>query len=200
MLWNRRSLRRAARRRTPVAFWHFGRAHLVVATLRAGDEEPLLLACAAIRAEWVGPTAGLGETLCPGFLEVCHRGAAGARLHAAALATDDGTTENDDTLELEEAGRRFRISRARIDHVVGLFASARLYLVALDLDASAADRLALHFGPATSRPLGQRGLADDPLAAVSVTPACEAAAAALGDLLSVPVGLALASFRASEEA
>lgn len=199
MPWNRRSLRRAARRRAPVAFWHFGQAHLAVATLRAGDEEPLLLACAAVRAKWVGPTPVVGRMLCPGFLELVSQGVAGARLHAAAVAIDDGPAENEETIELEEAGRCFHISRSRIDHVVRLFAAARLHLVALDLDAAADDRLARHFGPANSRPVGQRGLADDPLAAVSVTPACEEAAAALGNLLAVPVGLALASFGASED-
>jgi len=193
-------LRRAARRRAPVAFWHFGRAHLVVATLRAGDEEPLLLACAAVRAEWIGPKPVVGKMLCPGFLEVHRQGVAGARLHAAALTTDDGPSENDDTLELEEAGRCFRISRTRIDYVVGLFAAARLYLVALDVDGPADERLARHFGPSTSRPVGQRGLAEDPLAAVSVTPACEATATALGSLLTVPVGLALEYFGAIEGA
>lgn len=194
----RRSLQRAARRHAPVAFWHFGRDHLVVAELRAGEDEPLLLACAAVRAEWVGAMRA-GEALSPGLLELHRRGVTGARLHVAALATDDDSAAGD-AVEIEESGRRLRVSRARIDHVVELFAAARLPLVALDDEASARDHLGRFFGPTGRKRAGERTLADDPLAAVSVTPACEPAAAALGSLLAVPVGLALASFGVSEEA
>lgn len=194
----RQSLQRAARRRAPVAFWHFGRHHLVVAELCAGEDEPLLLACAAVRAEWVGAMRA-GEALSPGLLELHRRGVTGARLHAAALATDDDSAA-DDAVEVDEGGRRLRVSRARIDHVVELFVAARLPLVALEHEASARDHLARYFGPAGRKCSGERSLADDPLAAVSVTPACEPAAAALGSLLAVPVGLALASFGANEDA
>jgi hypothetical protein len=193
-----RSLQRAARRRAPVAFWHFGRDHLVVAELRAGEDEPLLLACAAVRAEWVGAMRA-GEALSPGLLELLRRGVTGARLHAAAIAADDDSAA-DDAVEIEESGRRLRVSRARIDHVVELFVAARLPLVALAHEASARDHLGRFFGPTGGKRAGDRSLADDPLAAVSVTPACEPAAAALGSLLAVPVGLALASFGVSEDA
>jgi hypothetical protein len=141
----------------------------------------------------------VGETLCPGLLELYRRGVTGARLHAAALASDDDPAI-DDAVEIAEAGRRLRVSRARIDHVVGLFVAAHLRLVALEHEASARDQLGRFFGSSGGRRAGERSLADDPLAAVSVTPACELAAAALGPLLAVPVGLALASFGVSEEA
>jgi len=193
-----RSLQRAARRRAPVAFWYFGRDHLVVAELRAGEDEPLLLACAAVRAEWVGAMRA-GEALSPGLLELHRRGVTGARLHAAALAADDDSAA-EDAVEIEESGRRLRVSRARIDHVVELFVAARLPLVALAHETSARDHLDRFFGPTGGKRAGDRSLADDPLAAVSVTPACEPAAAALGSLLTVPVGLALASFGVSEDA
>ena len=193
----RRSLQRAARRRVPVAFWHFGRDHLVAAALCAGDEEPLLLACAAVRAEWVGATHP-AETLCPGFLELHRQVVGDARLHAAALSPD-GDASTNDAIEIEESGRHVRVSRTRIDHVVDLFIAARLPLVALECEDAARDHLARYFGPAGGRRAGERSLADDPLAAVSVTPSCEGAAAALGKLLAVPVGLALAAFGASEE-
>jgi hypothetical protein len=192
-----RCLQRAARRRLPVAFWHFGRDHLVVALLKAGDDEPLLMSCAAVRAEWVG-TLPATESLCPGFLELHRRAVAGARLHAAALAAEDDTAD-EDAVEIEECGRQLRVSRTRIDHVVELFLAARLPLVALRSETSARDRLVRHFGTADGRRAGERSLAEDPLAAVSVTPACENAAGALGKLLAVPVGLALASFCANEE-
>jgi hypothetical protein len=182
----------------PVAFWHFGHDHLVVATLRASDDEPLLLACAAVRAEWVGATRA-DEGLCPGFLELHRQAGSGARVHAAALVADDGTDEGD-AVEVEESGRCFRVSRSRIDHVVDLFVAAGVPLATLEHEAAARDRLARFFGPAGGRRVGERSLADDPLAAVSVTPACEAAAAALGSLLAVPVGLALGCFGVSEEA
>ena len=197
MSHGRRLLQRAARRRVPVAFWHFGGDHLVVATLSAGDDEPLLLSCAAVRAEWVG-TMSAGQTLCPGFLELSRRAVTGARLHAAALAAEDDAVA-DDVVEIEESGQRVRVSRARIDHVVDLFLAARLPLAALHSEASARDHLVRRFGTADCKRAGERSLADDPLAAVSVTPACESAAGALGKLLAVPVGLALATFGANED-
>jgi hypothetical protein len=192
-----RSLQRATRRRTPVAFWHFGATHLVVATLRASDDEPLLLSCAAVRSQWLGAT-GPGQALCPGFLELHRRGVNGAGLHVAALAAGaDGSAE--DAIEIEEGGGPLCFSRACIDHVVDLFRVARLPLVRLEGEASARRHLMQYFGPSDSKRTGERSLAGDPLAAVSVTPACESSAAGLGELLAVPVGLALASFGVCEE-
>jgi hypothetical protein len=181
----------------PVAFWHFGRHHLVAATLCAGDDEPLLLACAAVRAEWLG-TMRVSGGLCPGFLELSRRTVSDARLHAAALAAAADATD-EDAVEIEESGSRFHVSRARIDDVVDLFLAARLPLVTLECETSARGHLVRYFGPPDGRRAGERSLADDPLAAVSVTPACEGAAAALGPLLAVPVGLALASFGSGAE-
>lgn len=181
----------------PVAFWHFAARHLVVATLRAGDDEPVLLTCTAVRAEWLG-AAHDGDALCPGFLEVHRRAAGGARLHAAALAVDDEATI-EDAVEIEESGRRLRVSRKRIDHVVDLFRAARLTLATLQCETSAREHLGRYFGPADGRREGERSLADDPLAAVSVEPTCESEAAALGSLLAVPVGLALSAFGVRED-
>jgi hypothetical protein len=170
-----RLLQRATRRRTPVAFWHFGTTHLVVATLRASDDEPLLLSCAAVRSQWLGATG-----------------------HVAALAAVAyGAAE--DAIEVEEAGGPMCFSQAGIDHVVDLFRVARLSLVRLEGETSARSHLMRYFGPVDSKCTGERSLADDPLAAVSVTPTCESAAASLGALLAVPVGLALSSFGVCEE-
>jgi hypothetical protein len=192
-----RLLQRATRRRTPVAFWHFGTTHLVVATLRASDDEPLLLSCAAVRSQWLGAT-GPGQALCPGFLELHRRGVNGAGLHVAALAAVAyGAAE--DAIEVEEAGGPMCFSQAGIDHVVDLFRVARLSLVRLEGETSARSHLMRYFGPVDSKCTGERSLADDPLAAVSVTPTCESAAASLGALLAVPVGLALSSFGVCEE-
>jgi hypothetical protein len=190
-------LQRAARRRTPVAFWYFGNTHLVVATMRAGDEEPLMLSCAAVHAEWLtaSPAAALP---CPGFLELHRRFVSEARLHAAAVAAANEAS-GDDILEVEESGQSVRVALAGIDHVVDLFHAARLPLVWLACETTARDHLLRHFGPADGKRPGERSLADDPLAAVSVAPACESAAARLGELLAVPVGLALASFGVSED-
>jgi len=119
-------------------------------------------------------------------------------LHAAALATHD-VTDDADAIELEESGRRLRVSRTSVDRVVALFDAARLLLVALEDETAARDHLVRFFGPAGEKRSGERSLADDPLAAVSVAPACEATAAALGHLLAVPVGLALGCFGVSGE-
>jgi len=190
-------LQRAVRRRLPVAFWHFGNTHLVVATLRAGDEEPLLLSCAAVRSEWLTGSSST-STPCAGFLELHRRYVKEARLHAAALASAAGSM-GENILEVEEGGQSVRVSLSDIDHVVDLFHAARLSLVWLACETTARGHLLQHFGPADSTRAGERRLADDPLAAVSVAPACERAAANLGNLLAVPVGLALASFGVSQE-
>ena len=190
-----RALRRAARRRRPVAFWHLGPETLVVAVLERGDDEPLLLACAGVRATaiaWHGPFA-------PGLLEASRACAVSARLHVAALDVAHLSADGADAIEVDGAAGPLRVARGAIDRAVASFRAAELRLVALTVEPAARASLARFLGEARALAPNERSLAGDPLAAVSVAPDCEAGAAALGELLSVPVGMALSAFGMVED-
>jgi len=190
-----RALRRAARRRRPVAFWHLGPETLVVAVLERGDDEPLLLGCAGVRATpiaWSGPFA-------PGLLEASRACGVGTRLHVAALDVAHLGAAGPDAIELDADSGRLCVARAAIDRAVWTFRAAELRLVALTVEPIARASLARFLGEARSLAPNERSLAGDPLAAVSVAPDCETQAAALGELLSVPVGMALSAFGMVEE-
>ena len=183
-------LRRASRRREPVAFWHLGAETLVVAVLKRSDDEPLLLACAAVHAKalaWCAPFS-------PGLLEASLACAAGRRLHVAALDTVHLAAGDGDVVEIASPAGAIRAARIVIDGAAANFRAAKLRLVTLTVEPVARAALARFLGESSDRAAGGRGLAGDPLAAVSVAPDCEAQAAALGGLLAVPVGLALLAF------
>lgn len=191
-----RLLRRAARRREPVAFWHLGQDTLVAAVLRRGDDEPLLLACAGVRARALAWNASFS----PGLLEASRALAVGVRFHVAALDTVHLEPSDEDTIEIPTDGGILRAARTAIDQAASEFRAADLRLVALMLAPAARESLSRFLGQARSSATEGRSLAGDPLAAVSVAPDCETAAASLGELLAVPVGLALQAFGMVEEA
>lgn len=184
-----RLLKRAVRRRRPVAFWHLARSRLVAATLRPSDDEPLLLTCAAISAEWHGAS----RAICPGLLELGLVVAAGVESHAAAL--DEQEAEDGGSgVRVEWADGSAGFSATVITEVVSGFARVGFRLAALRPAPWARGQLTRFLGAAVASPPADRRLADDPLAAVTVAPDCEAQAARLGPLLAVPIGMALACF------
>ena len=191
-----RLLRRAARRRRPVAFWHLGIDTLVVAVLAAGDDEPLLLTCAGVRASPIAWSAAFA----PGLLEVSRSLSVGAPLHVAALDKSHLATDDADAIDVATETEHLRVARAAIDGTVATFRAAKLRLVALTTEPAARASLARFLGEARALAANERSLAGDPLAAVSVAPDCETQAAALGELLSVPVGTALSAFGMIEDA
>jgi hypothetical protein len=183
-------LRRAGRRRQPVAFWHLGVETLAGAVLAAGDDEPLLIACAGVRASaiaWSGPFA-------PGLLEASGALGAAARLHAAALDGKYLDCEGVDAVEIALESESIRVARTAIDRAVASFRAAELRLVALTTEPAARASLVRFLGEARTLSGNGKSLAGDPLAAVSVAPDCEAQAATMGELLSVPIGMALSAF------
>ena len=187
-------LRRASRRREPVAFWHLGRELLVTAILRRGDDEPLLMACAGLRAvplAWKAPFA-------PGLLDASRAMHVRARIHVAALDAAHLEPADDDAVEVETSEGALRAARSAIDGAAQSFRAADLRLAALTTERVARASLARFLGESRGQGEG-RSLAADPLAAVSVAPDCEPTAAALGELLAVPVGMALAAFGMVEE-
>jgi hypothetical protein len=182
-----RAIYRAVRRRRPIAFWHVSQDQLVVATLRPGEDEPTLLSCAGVRAVWYGR----GSAICPGLLDVARCGAGSAWLHAAALSELAGATIDLD-IEVDCEGRIARYARAVIAEVRAGFETAGLRLATLQAEPWARVQLLRFLGGSAERRSADRCLADDPLAAVTVAPECEAQAAALGPHLAVPIGLGLA--------
>jgi len=190
-----RLLRRAARRRRPVAFWHLGIDTLVVAVLAAGDDEPLLLTCAGVRASPIAWSAAFA----PGLLEVSRSLSVVAPLHVAALDKSHLATDDADAIEVATETHHLRVARTAIEGTVATFRAAELRLVALTTEPAARASLARFLGEARVV-ANERSLAGDPLAAVSVAPDCETQAAALGELLSVPVGTALSAFGMIEDA
>lgn len=191
-----RLLRRAARRREPVAFWHLGSETLVTAVLRRGDDEPLLLACAGVRAHalaWNAPFS-------PGLLEASLACAVRVRFHVAALDAAHLEPSDGDAIEIPTDSGTLRAARTVIDRAASGFRAAELRLVALTLAPAARASLTRFLGAGGPNETEGRSLSGDPLAAVSVAPDCEAAAASLGELLTVPVGMALQAFGMVEEA
>ena len=173
-----------------MAFWHLGIETLSVAVLAAGDDEPLLLACAGVRASpiaWRGPFA-------PGLLDASRALGVGARLHAAALDGSHLGADGADAIEVANDAERVRVARPAIDLTVAAFRAAELRLIALTTEPAARASLVRFLGEARALATSERSLAGDPLAAVSVAPDCESQAAALGELLSVPIGMALSAF------
>jgi len=164
--------------------------------LRRGDDEPLLLACAGVRAQalaWSAPFS-------PGLLEASRACAVRVRFHVAALDAVHLEPSDGDVVEIPTEGGTLRAARVAIDRAASGFRAAELRLLALTLAPAARDSLSRFLGQARSSSTEGRSLAGDPLAAVSVAPDCEAAAASLGELLAVPVGLALQAFGMVEEA
>jgi hypothetical protein len=183
------ALRRAVRRRRPIACWHLGREQLVVAALVATDDEPALLDCAAVRCAWQTPSA----PICAGILELASRGAKNALIHVAAI---DAPASADEPAELEVDcdGEVTAYSRDLIEEAAACFRRAQLPLASLRAEPWARSQLLRFLGGADRKGDAKSGLAADPLAAVTVVPECESRATALGPLLAVPIGLALACF------
>jgi hypothetical protein len=122
------------------------------------------------------------------------------RFHVAALDAVDLEPSDGDAIEIPTDDGTLRAARKSIDRAVSEFRAADLRLVALMLAPAARASLSRFLGQSRSSTTEGRSLAGDPLAAVSVSPDCEAAAASLGELLAVPVGLALQAFGMVEEA
>lgn len=176
----------------------------MAAVLEAGTDEPLLVACAAVEAR------GHPFRFAPGLFEiaevvgglrlrhVCALGGEFCRLVSGDLALVEAGAPVPDTAVVRLPVRGLAESwveadAAAVEAVRALFARTDLTLEQLDAEPCA--RLSLHaFLGADPAELGSV----DPLAAVSVLPGCERAAAELAERLAVPVGLALARFAWSE--
>ncbi len=116
-----------------------------------------------------------------------------ARVHVAALDSTHLEPDEDDAVEIATGGGTLRAARIAIDLAASGFRVAGLRLVALTTEPAARASLGRFLGAARGHAEG-RSLAGDPLAAVSVAPECETTAAVLGELLTVPVGMALDAF------
>ena len=184
-----------------MAFWHLGCERLVVAVLARTADEPLLLACATIAAEAQAPQL----VFAPGIVEAAAAVSAQTLCHVAALAEnhcriinrgDEEPDERDGTVRVPIAGVEESSVEAdvrAVDTAVTLFRHARLRLRTLDCAPCAVLSLQRFLALGVEAvPAGAP--VPDPLAAVSVAPGCEQAATDLGVLLTVPVGLALATF------
>ncbi len=203
-------------RRRAKAFWHLGPERLVAAVLEPTADEPLLRACTVVEAA----AASAGPLFAPGLLETAL--VLGSRSLANLAALDDvyaRVIRDDDEQDVAPAGRvsgaappqatmRVQVqgadgwcveaSGAAVEEARRLFEEAHLKLVSLDCYACALANLGAVLGDGEpsfdAAPSGSSAAALDPLAAVSVTPEAEDTAVALGPLLTVPVGLALAAF------
>lgn len=189
------------------AFWHIGPERLVVGVMEARVDEPLLVACADL---FTRAGTALGARVAPGILDVARAVGALELDHIAALDAcyfevvegRGGHLEADageDEVETRVAGiddaMSVRVDRSVVESVIALFACAKLNLVALDCAHAAAFNL-VNFASGEAPPgdAFAEAVAADALAAVSVAANCEAAASALGDCLTVPVGLALGRY------
>jgi len=195
-----------------MAFWHVGARRLVVAVVERTADEPLLHACVSIGGEPQPPRLPFA----PGIVEAARAVSACRLRHAVALDDEFCRIVGEDgppagfagdlaTVAVPVAGAgqaRVEASLAAIETLMELFRQAHLSLDVLDCGACATMSLGQFLGRPLEREAHGGGLADvtvspafpDPLAAVSVAPQCEAAAAELGAALTVPVGLALGVF------
>lgn len=185
------------------AFWLLAPDRLVAAVVARGEHEPVLEACAATYA-----TSTAEVPFAPGVVEVAWVLGVERCAHVAALAADfcrfEPETSGDGShatgvggTGAEACGSRraavadgegvaLRAEERAVARAASLFRRAGLRLVALDSELCALATLVETLG--VSDPgQGRRR----PLAAVAVRREAEAAAAAIGEDLAVPVGLAL---------
>jgi hypothetical protein len=205
-------LRNFGRRRGRTAFWLLAPRRLVAAVLEPTADEPLLVSCAALALDEAPSAADFA----PGLLETAT--AAGAlglpqvaaldrewsrigvpgNASAAAGAPPDGDDADVVAVDVYGAERlRAFAPRVAIANAETRFRGAGLRLVALDCADCALLTLAMYLGRGSETDIVatiEDAQALDPLTAVSVAPECERAAAHAADVLSVPVGLALARF------
>jgi hypothetical protein len=190
-------------------FWCLGTERIVAAALSRGEREPLLEGCAA---SYAAPLPG--ACFAAGVLEVSWTLEAHGEVHVAALAAPYCRVEEGgpqiggssawrrrrDAGEETAAGERVGVVRGArglracadetaVAQAAALFRQGRLRLVALDCEQCALASLADALGSSDADAARRQALS-----AVAVMPEAETAAAALGDDLAVPVGLALAWF------
>jgi hypothetical protein len=197
-----------------MGFWQLGPGSLVAAVIERTADEPLVVACQEVTAGACVPPLPFAA----GLLE-CARAIGALQLHhavaidrpysrlrrfepgdeAATAAPEDASFDAEDLLMVPVDGLddgEVEASRKAVEHVARLFRDAGLSLDAVDCaDCAALGLTAVLGGDRRQPPIARSGPAAlDALAAVSVAPACEEAAVALGPRLSVVVGLALVRF------
>ncbi len=189
----RQTGRRRVWRRRRMAFWHLTPSRLTVAVMERAAGEPLLVACATVLTEAQTPLLPFA----PGVLEAARVvGATGLR-HAVALdaphcrvmqrqACSDDATPLASVAVLGDSSLEAVADPEAVLALRGLFAMARLRLVAVDCAPCALLNLERYLGAS-----GTNAAAPDPLTAISVSPECEAVATTITRELAVPVGLAL---------
>lgn len=178
------------------AFWALSPDQLVVAVLEPTADEPLLIACAALRPRLMeNDQKGM---FAPGIVELARSVCSEKLGHVVALpAQYSRLVEEDEAVAVDErysvsalvgggSGLSVHAMPEAVAESRSLFLQAGLRLEAVDCAATAVLNFRSYLGEGTE---GVKGL--DPLVAVSVAPTCEATASALGSLLSVPLGLAL---------